>query len=471
MNDILQWGASEIARQIKAGTITPRQAVDAHLARIEQVNPTLNAVITSMADSARATADEQSAHIAQHGTDDLPPLFGVPITIKDCFPVKDVRFTGGSWYLRDQIADADAPAVQALRSAGAIILGKTNLPDMCWSAESNNPLFGRTNNPHDPRHSPGGSSGGEGAIIGAGGSPLGLGSDIAGSVRIPAACCGIVSLKPTGGRISTVGHLPAAPDTIADWNTAGPMARRVEDLALALSVLSQTPTRDHTQIDLRGRRCLVYIRNPIASVRKVVAATVEDAAGTLATAGMEIIHKPDLPMTRLIFAYNALMQAHGNAAFRAALGNGTGYNLVREVGRALRGQGRITPEVMYFTDVVIRLSGYVGQLLGLGSFQRIDQLKQKMLDEMGAGGVLLTPLLITPPPRHGWTYTLPFHPPYTNMFNMLGFPAVVVPVRRTENGLPLAVQVVARPDEDETALAVAAELERVYGGWQMADVS
>lgn len=466
-NSILQMSAAEIAAAIRARDITPVDAIDAHIERIMQVNPRINALVTPMYKQARKEAEAATDYIEQYGTDDLPPLFGVPITIKDSLPVQGVRFTAGSWYLRDNIAERNAPVVERLLDAGAIILGKTNLPDMSWQMESVNPIFGRTNNPHNLKYSAGGSSGGEGALIAAGGSPLGLGSDVAGSVRIPAAATGIVSLKPTGGRISTTGHMPPIAEATEDWLTVGPMARRVDDLALALELLSETPTRDYRDIKLAGRRCTVYIHNGFLPVRKSVAETVMMAAGTLRTAGLDVARDDKLPLRSAFFAYAAIFEKHNGRLLREALGDGEAYSTLKELRANWRGDQHISVSVMYFTKLM-EVLGRVMRLFGFGNPQRLERLRGEMQKRMQAGGVLLMPLLLTPPPRHGWSYRSMFMPVYSIMFNALGFPAVIVPIHFNEKQLPMAVQVVAQPNQDEVALAVAAELERVYGGWRMA---
>ena len=468
--EILQFSTTQIAAHIRNQTITPTQAVEAHIQRIQAVNPRINAVITPMFDAARTDAQAKTAYITANGTDDLPPLFGVPITIKDCWAVDGVRFTGGSWYMRDNVADFDAEAVRLFKDAGAIILGKTNLPDMCWLGESINPIFGRTNNPHNVNHSAGGSSGGEGAIIAAGGSPLGLGSDIAGSVRIPAAANGCVSLKPTTGRIPAEDHIPTPPNEILSWNTAGPMARRIEDLDLALRVLSRTPVQDYRQIDLHGRRCTVYIHNGVIPVRKGVVEAVSMAAGTLTKTGMDVVRDDSLPFAGLTLLYTALFRKYGTPAFKKALGGGKPYKLWDEIRANLRGKGHISSEVLFFTESMDML-GIIGRIAGFAHFDKLEAIRQQYLDMMQPGGVILCPLLLTEPPKHGWNWLLAMQPPYTIMFNAMGFPAVVLPIHyNTKKGLPMAVQIVARPNEDEVALAVAAELERVYGGWHMAQV-
>ncbi|MEO1163675.1 MAG: amidase [Chloroflexota bacterium] len=463
----LKLSASQIAQHIREGKVSVTDTVEQHIQRIQKVNPRINAVITPMYDTARQQAKDADTHIATHGTDDLPPLFGVPVTIKDSWGIEGVRFTGGSTYHADDIAEQDAQVVKRFKEAGAIILGKTNLPDMCWSGETVNPIFGRTNNPHNINHSAGGSSGGEGAIIAAGGSPLGIGSDIAGSVRIPAAMNGCVSLKPTHGRVPSHDHFPKPSDQHPDWNTAGPMARRIEDLALAMSVLSETPFADYREIDLANRRCVVYIHNGLVPVRKEVVETVSTAMGTLKHAGMETVRDDTLPIRDMTFAYAHLMSKYGNDAFKTALGGGKKYSLWEEINYIRKGEGRISANVLNFTHSM-DVFAPMAYLTGGTNFRKVDQYKQQLLSAMGEDGVLLCPIIITTPPKHGWVYTLITQVPYTTPFNLVGFPAVVLPIGYTKKGLPLAVQIVARPDEDETALAVAAELERVYGGWRMA---
>jgi fatty acid amide hydrolase 2 len=471
MSNLLGCSATELAAKIRSQEISPVDAVEVHIRRIEAVNPRINALVTPCFEQAREDAREKTAHIDAHGTDGLPPLFGVPITVKDCWAVEGIRFTGGSWHRRDNIAQSDAESVRLLKDAGAIILGKTNLPDMCWSGESSNLVFGQTNNPHRLNRTAGGSSGGEGAIIAAGGSPLGLGSDIAGSVRIPAAANGCVSLKPSAGRIPSEDHVPTPPDDLQKWNTAGPMARRIEDLWLALSVLSRTPVQDYRHIDIVGRRCSVFIHNRLVPVRKDVVETVSLAAGALKTCGMDVVRNDHLPILQLIFNYCDIFRKRGTPAFKTALGAGRKYSLWREVGAHLRHRGRISWHVLYFTELM-DIFGLLGKLFRMGGWNRLDTYRQRMLDAMGDGGVILCPLLVTAPPGHFWIWSLMFQVPYTVMFNSLGFPTVVLPIHYNgKNGLPMAVQIVARPGEDEVALAVAAELERVYGGWQMAHVT
>lgn len=440
-------------------------AVEAHIARIEAVNPAINAVITPMFEDAREQAALANRRIEADGTDDLPPLFGLPITVKDCWAVDGVRFTGGSWFHRDDIAGNDAVVVQRLKGAGAIILGKTNLPDMCWGFESVNPVFGRSNNPRSLDHSVGGSSGGEGAIIAAGGSALGVGSDIGGSVRNPAAMNGIVSLKPTSGRIPAEDHLPVVDESVRGFNVAGPLARRVEDLALALSVLADEPPLEIPSVN--GVSCVLNLKSGLSRPRQEVKEALLAASGALEAAGMVIGRDDSLPIDRLGFLYTHLLREQALAGIREELGGGSDFSTIREYWRGARGKARISREALT-VESYIRIGGRLGPLLGEDSFERLEIHKQKILNAAG-DGVLLCPLLLTRPPKHGATYMPLTQIPYAAPFNMTGMPAAIVPVRWTENGLPLAVQVVAKEGADELVLAVAGELERAFGGWKMAN--
>ncbi|MDY7094517.1 MAG: amidase [Acidobacteriota bacterium] len=468
MTNLFEMSASQIATAIRQRVVGPVEVVAAHIGRMEKVDRRLNAVVTPTFERARDEARRAQRMLDEHGEDDLPPLFGVPITVKDCWPVAGVRTTGGSWYLRDHIADEDAEPVRLLRRAGAIILGKTNMPDMCWSGETHNLLFGRTHNPHRRGFTAGGSSGGEGAIIAAGGSPLGLGSDAAGSVRIPSAANGCTALKPTAGRIPTGGHLPQFPPQLDGWNTAGPLARRIEDLTLALRVLSKTPVRDVGSIGLSGRSCTVSLNRLLLPVHGEVVRAVDLAAETLREAGMEVVPADDLSLKELAYIYVGLIRRYGHPALRTALGGGRPYRLWREVVRNLAGRGRISPHVLGFV-CSLDLLGLASQMRGLASFERLAHYRNQTLEYLGNGGVLLCPVLTTRVPRHHWIWTVAVRPPYTTMFNAMGLPAAVVPVGSDRRGLPLAVQVVAGPGEDEVALAVAAELERAHGGWRLAN--
>jgi fatty acid amide hydrolase 2 len=199
MHELLTLSATELARRIRAGELTSHEAVQVHIDAVEGCNDNINAVVAKRYDAARAEAEQADARLQSQGPDELPPLHGVPCTIKEAFALQGMPNTSGLVARRDVVADHDATAVARLRAAGAIPLGVTNVSELCMWMESNNRVYGRTLNPYDHGRIAGGSSGGEGAIVGAGASPIGLGADVGGSIRLPAFFCGAFGHKPSGG--------------------------------------------------------------------------------------------------------------------------------------------------------------------------------------------------------------------------------------------------------------------------------
>src|SRR4029079_13022768 len=237
MADIALWPAHRLAETIRRRQLSSREVLDEYLARVERLNPPLNAVVTIDADAVRRAADAADAAAARG--DAVGPLQGVPMTIKDTYETAWMRTTCGleAW---DHVPERDAEAVRRLRGAGAVIFGKTNTPILAGDWQAFNPIFGTTNNPWDTTRTTGGSSGGAAAAVATGMTALELGSDIAGSIRVPSNWCGTCGHKPSWGVVPQRGHLPPAPGALADrdLNVAGPMARDVDDLEMALDILA-----------------------------------------------------------------------------------------------------------------------------------------------------------------------------------------------------------------------------------------
>lgn len=240
---IADMSACEIARRIAARELSASEVLEHFITRVQAVNRKLNAVTADLFDSARKSAASIDGLVSRG--EKLPPLAGVPVTIKECFDLNGTASTFGLASRRDVIESKDDPYVAALRAAGAIPMAKTNLPQLMIFTETDNPLYGRTNNPWDRERSCGGSSGGEAAIIAAQASPLGLGNDLGGSLRVPAAFCGITSIRPTGGRTpDKCAHgLPIGQQAMV--SQVGPLARYVEDLVMALRVIDRA--RSHAR--------------------------------------------------------------------------------------------------------------------------------------------------------------------------------------------------------------------------------
>ncbi len=282
-NDLTGLSATELARLIRLRTVSPVEVVEAHLRRIDQINPSLNAIVT-LADDAIDRARAAEARLSRR--DQVGPLHGLPLTIKDTIDVKGLRTTSGSTLLADNVADRDATAVERLKSAGAIIVGKTNVAEMAAYYESDNRVFGRTNNPYDLNRTAGGSSGGEAAAIAACLSPAGIGSDLAGSVRLPAHFCGIVGLKPTSGRVPVDGHTPAVAGPLSLGAAIGPLSRTIADLMLLFEVMADNfAGRSFMDEDAAGeRRAVWYVDDGVSPVDKETAKAVQSSVARIDSA-------------------------------------------------------------------------------------------------------------------------------------------------------------------------------------------
>jgi amidase len=294
MRELIYASATELAEAIRVKEVSSLEVVNAYLKRIEAVNPRLNAVVQVTADAARDKA--RAADTALARGDIWGPLHGVPMTIKDSLDTAGVISTGGTQGRQSFIPTQDATVVARLRAAGAILLGKTNTPELTLSIETDNLVYGRTNNPYDTSCTPGGSSGGAAAIVAAGGSPLDMGSDTGGSIRQPAHFCGITGIKPTSGRVPRTGHIISFDMGAMDMMTQiGPVARFVEDLILTLPIIAGVdwrdpavvpmPLGDPAAVELNSLRVAFYTDNGVAAPTPETVDVVRNAATVLSDAG------------------------------------------------------------------------------------------------------------------------------------------------------------------------------------------
>ncbi len=292
----LRSSARQLAADIRAGAVSSEAVVSACLMQIAHVNPALGAVVQQRAEAALDEARGADRRCAAGEV--VGPLHGVPITVKDSFDTASLVSTGGTIGRRNFIPAADATVVSRLKVAGAIVLGKTNTPELTLAYEADNLIYGRTCNPYALSRGTGGSSGGAAAIVAACGSPLDLGSDTAGSIRFPAHCCGVAGLKPTSGRVPRTGHIIGA-GGLQQWlTTIGPIARYVEDLELALAIIAgpdgadphiaPVPLRPAALVELRGLKAAVFVHTSLARATSEVDDAVTRAAQSLASAGVEI---------------------------------------------------------------------------------------------------------------------------------------------------------------------------------------
>jgi len=466
MSELNFLSAVAMAEQIRKKEISPLELVEAHFTRIARLNPRLNAFVAL--DEERARQDARSLEQAAARGNIRGPLHGLPLSIKSSIDTAGLRCEAGTRLRAGNVAGRDAVLVSRLRRAGAIILGVTNTPELLMAWETNNLLYGRSNNPWDLERTPGGSSGGEAAAIASGCSAAGVGSDGGGSIRVPAHFSGICGLKPTPGRIPSIGHFPVSSGPFALLGVVGPMARTVADLQLLFEVLAgpddgdpmsaPVPLRRIALDELKRTKIGYFEDDGRTPVTPETRAAVRTAAEALQRAGFEVVpFRPD----GLEEARQLWWQLFGIA----------GGMVLRPV--VAGHEADLSPLLKEFLSWVAAESPHTGDTL-LATWLQRDAVRGKILEQMQEFPVLLCPAAAIPAFRHGersWTVedkTIKYLDAwsYTEWFNLLGNPGLVVPVGQSREGLPIGVQVVGRPWEEELVLAVAVELERKCGGFR-----
>ena len=457
--------AHKLAAMLRKRDVSSVEMVDAFIERIETVNHGLNAVVTLVEDRAAREAEESDKRLAGKG--EIRPLEGLPITIKDSIITEGVRSTWGMKMFEHHVARQDAPTVARLRAAGAIVIGKTNTPEMTMDYDCDNPVFGQTNNPWNHERVPGGSSGGEAAALAAGMSPLGMGSDYRGSIRVPAHFCGIVGLKPTWGTIPGSGHMApsiAAPPPIAHMATIGPMARYVDDLTLAYNVVKgQHPSSPYTvptpdahpeKVDLKKIRCAIFTDACEVPVTSDIRAAIERAGRELQKMGIvvEAVKPPIDDGERLWWEYSG---ADGNQNVVEALGEGLKLSRDRLRSFMVAGEGKSAAE--FFKIAMLR-----------------DAWRVQLAEFMEQYPIILGPAFCVTAFKHGATEVDIDGKKFPHFLagwpvawgNCAGLPGVVVPCGKDREGLPIGLQVNGRAFGEETVLAVAKAAETALGGYQ-----
>jgi Asp-tRNA(Asn)/Glu-tRNA(Gln) amidotransferase A subunit family amidase len=452
--ELTRYSLVEMAALIRRREISPVELVEAHLKRIDQLNPMLNAIVTVAPDVLDQARQAKTAEASS-----MQPLLGVPVTIKDTIATAGIRTTSGSRVREDFVPKLDAPAVARLKAAGAIILGKTNTPEMAIPYETDNLIFGRTNNPYDPRLTPGGSSGGEAAAIAACLSPGGVGSDLSGSIRVPAHFCGIVGLKPSSDRIPMIGHVPIADGPISQGACLGPMARTVADVSLLFSVLAATQgAPEVTAKQLKGLRVCWYDDDAVAPVSQEVKHAVRMAVGVLKDTGLQCINRRPPPVesgARLWIELFAKTAARDLSEFYAG---------------AEDLAGPLVSRVLHAADSV----NYPSAEGLTKALHERNRLRQELLSMMDETPILIAPVGATPAFPHntnrvdvdGESVSVFRAFSYSQTYNVFDLPAVVVRAGQTSAGLPLGVQVIGKPFSEDLILRVAAIIEAGLAGWQ-----
>ncbi|MDI9245932.1 amidase [Marinobacter sp. CHS3-4] len=472
--------ATELLKALSDGSVTSTDLTKALLQRISEHNPQVNAIVAMDEAKALTKAAEADAARAQGKT--LGPLHGLPLTLKDTWEVVGMTCTAGAPALKDHRPEKHADVVKRLEDAGAIVLGKTNVPLYATDIQSYNKLFGMTRNPFNPAHTPGGSSGGAAAALASGMTPLEVGSDLAGSIRIPAHFCGIFGHKPSRKLVSLRGHIPGPPGTESqpDLAEGGPMARTAEDLTLLLEVIGGPAEREANswklamapaRIDsLEQARVGLWLSDPLCPVDQELTDGYRNLAQEIENRGALVSDA----------RHDLLNLAHILPAYFNLLGSLLSTSLTPSQRRQMKWIARLEKWLHLFGPV----TAYVGEY-GRGVNQPIyqwmswsetrEKMRAQITELFEEFDVLLTPITPTAAIPHDHsnpvfkrTITVADKPrAYMDQFcwiamaTLLGLPATSVPIGRTKNGLPYNIQVIGAPGMDLTTIKFGELLEKL----------
>jgi amidase len=469
--------ATTMLAAMRAGQVSSTELLEEHLRRIERYNAQINAIVIPNYEQARRRAAEADA--ARARGESLGPLHGLPLTIKDCIEVAGLRTTAGVVERASAISTQTAPVAQRVLDAGAVLIGKTNVPPYASDWQANNKVFGRTNNPWDLDRTPGGTTGGGAAALAAGLTPLEFGSDIGGSIRIPAAFCGVYGHRPSASAVPRYGHVPGSPvpNPAVVMTVQGPLARSAADLQLALMVIAGPvigedaawqlvlPPARHSS--LSQFRVAIMPQVPWLPVDAEIAAALDDLATRLGNLGAKVaVAQPEgIDWLKYQETYTSLLNVYMFA------------DVTDEQRKNIAGGLRRVPDM--FTEA--QLLGVTATApLFLRLLARREHYRAAFRDFFRDWDVLLTPVTITPAfPHIGLDVPFPTRTltingeevpygrlqAYPGLATLSGLPATAFPWGRTRQGLPIGLQAIGPYLEDYTPLAFAALLEREFGGF------
>jgi Asp-tRNA(Asn)/Glu-tRNA(Gln) amidotransferase A subunit family amidase len=469
MDKIIFGTIAEIVAGMREKKFSPVEVVEAHLERVAQVQPKLNAFVHLDAEGARKQALAGEAAVTRG--DEVGPLHGVPVTIKSCIDAAGWPVPAGSLLRKDYVAQSDASLVARLRAAGAILLGNTNTPEYLMAYETDNSLSGKTSNPWNLERSAGGSSGGEAAAIASGCSTGGVGSDGGGSIRVPAHFCGICGLKPTPGRIPATGHFPEGGGAFGWIGVVGPMARTVADVRALFETMAgqdtgdalsaPVPVRRIEASKLRGLRIGILKSDALGKATPETATAVERAAKILSEQGFVVERKQLNGLDRVIELW---WYFFGPVIADLIQKSAAGHE------EALSPMLREYVELAS-AEMTLTYDGF------LSACEERDRLRWSIVRQMEGVTILLSPVSAGPAFRHGEGNWRPGEKEnyretmrYSQWLNLAGLPGVSVPVGKSREGLPIGVQVIGRPYEEELILAVAEAIERGRGSWEAPNI-
>lgn len=469
--NLIDLDATAIAEKIKNGELSSFEATEAYINHIVEFNPKINALVADRFDQARTEAFHADQTLKENKA--TGRLFGVPISMKEAFDVEGMSTTGGLQHRQQQIETTDAAIVKKLKDEGAIILGKTNTPALCFCQETDNKLYGRTNNPWDYSLTAGGSSGGEAALIAAGGAAVGIGSDIGGSIRFPAHFNGVIGFKSGMKQVDDQGAYPPFSHPLQERMLGiGAMAKSMRDVRLINEILANTFPAKRNLADFTATLPFDQLEYPISSQSKTLLANVKDS---IANHLCVIDEQP--PMYQQSALLWQLIMSIGGAAqvIKEAFPPGSGH-----------------PYTEWFKEKTTKKSSYhrylTWAIIGANTFkpskdkllQIEEQIKHgdRLVQSYLQNRLLILPVYHSPARKHGEVYSEIFsirktflkYMPFVAYANVWGLPSLTVPVGE-ENGLPVAIQVISSNGNEDAIFELSEMLATSFRGWRRAPIS
>ena len=453
--------------------------VKAHIERIHQVNPLINAVVEFRFEQALLEAKEKDSLVSKNKN--LGPLHGVPFTVKEMLTVSGMRHTLGSIHRREQRKDRTATVVQRILDAGGIILGTTNVPELGFWFECHNNVYGTTKNPYDHSRTSGGSSGGEAAIIASAGSPFGIGSDVGGSIRLPAGFCGVFGHKPTEHWLPITGHVPTYHETMDQFQdkkypftVVGPIAKKAKDLRPLFELMMGPDGIDtQTQKKVLGAPVkkwediqVFYLSAPVlhgcSETEKEISDAVKNSVRALEQYGAQTQELDEKILLHAFNIWTARAWSIEGRDFSSLMTNDEPVDYFEEIAKALFKRSKYTLPALMTAFLDQKTSNHDQHPEFL---KQLGELKTKLSKFLGPNCILILPVHPRLAPKHHSTYLRPFDFSYTGVFNAVGLPASAATVGHNDQGLPIAVQVVAGFDQDHLCFSACEALEEIFGGW------
>jgi len=471
-NDVLAMDATGIAALIKERKISVYEAISIYIEHIKKVNPSLNAMVETRFDDALKEAEEKDAAL-ENNKEITQPLYGVPISIKESFHVASMKTTGGLPHRHDLISRTDAAAVARLKKAGVIILGKTNTPALCFCQETENKLYGRTNNPWDINRTAGGSSGGEGALLAAGGAAAGLGSDIGGSIRFPSHFNGVVGFKPGMDSISTEGHFPQASTELQKrMLTAGPMGKSVRDMDLLNQLLSSQKSRISTLKNFKIDILPGNLTYPLSEKTKKMLDDIDDFLMDSFLTNRRM--PPYFEESALL--WQEIMSSDGSKLIEKEAFNNDRSNVFKAYTKEkLTQKTSIHP---YLSWAIIGAKLFKPSKSRMREIKRILAEGDQEIKDYLHNRLLIFPVYHNGAPDHGKVFQEIFsirktflqYMPYIAYANVWGLPSLTIPVGRDENDMPIAIQLMGSTDKEDALFRLGKMLERKFSGYIRCDM-